>query len=218
LTKRVLSVALVFVLGGAASGAAQDVQVDLVPYVGLYVAATSLAEFSVTDPEGTLKFGQEPGLLLGGRVDLWFARDFGLEGNFAYAFSNAKLEFEDGSGVSNLCEEDTDCSAYVWMAGGSVLYRFLYPEGASYSIYMSAGLAIVGHGGSFWSDFEGNTDIAGTFGVGFTQDFSQRVGVRVNAEYYIYSFQLTADGEDLADSKLQGDLALSAALAFHLGS
>ena len=214
MTKRVLSVALVFVLGGAASGAAQDVQVDLVPYVGLYVAATSLAEFSVTDPEGTLKFGQEPGLLLGGRVDLWFARDFGLEGNFAYAFSNAKLE----SNGDDLCDEDTDCSANVWMAGWSILYRFLYPEGASYSIYMSAGLAIVGRGGSFWSDVEGTTDISGTFGVGFTQDFSRRVGVRVNAEYYIYSFQLTADGEDLADSKLQGDLALSAAFAFHLGS
>jgi len=216
---------LVFLLGGAASGAAQDVQVDLVPYVGLYVAATSLAEFTVTDPdlgEVGLKVGQDPAFMLGGRIDLWFARDFGIEGNFAYAFSNAKLEVEGVPGVSNLCEEDTDCSAYVWMAGGSVLYRFLYPEGASYSIYMSAGLAVVGHGGSFWSDVESTTDIGGTFGVGFTQDFSQRVGVRVNAEYYIYSFKLTADDEDIGpidtDSKLQGDLALSAALAFHLGS
>ena len=223
MSKRALPVALVFLLAGAGSGMAQGVQVDLVPYAGLYVAATSLAEFTVTDPDVGIKVGQEPAFLLGGRVDLWLARDFGIEGNFAYAFSNAKLEAEDASGTTNLCDDpDEDCSAYVWVAGASVLYRFLYPEGASYSIYMSAGLSLIGRGGNFWSDVDGTTDIGGTFGVGFTQNFSKRVGVRVNAEYYIYSFKLTATDENIGnidtDSKLQSDLVLSAALAVHLGS
>jgi hypothetical protein len=223
LIKRALPAALLILLTGGGSAVGQGVQVDLVPYAGLYVAATSLAEFSVTDPDLQIQIGQEPALLVGGRVDLWFARDFGIEGNFGYAFSNAKLEADDGSGTTNLCDDpDEDCSAYVWVAGASAIYRFLYPEGASYSIYMSAGLSVIGRGGTFWSDVDGTTDFGGTFGVGFTQDFSQRVGVRVNAEYYIYSFKLTATDEDIGtidtDSKLQSDLVLSAALAFHLGS
>ena len=220
--KRVLPAALLIVLAGGGNAAAQGVQVDLVPYAGLYVAATSLAEFSVTDPDAQIKVGQEPALLLGGRVDLWLARDFGIEGNFAYAFSNAKLEAEDGSVTTNLCDADEDCSANVWLAGASAIYRFLYPEGASYSIYMSVGLSVIGRGGNFWSDVDGTTDFGGTFGVGFTQDFSSQVGVRVNAEYYIYSFKLKATDEDIGtietDSKLQSDLVLSAALAVHLGS
>ena len=221
--RRAFPAALVILLAGAGSGAAQGIQVDLVPYAGLYVAATSLAEFTVTDPDVAIKVGQEPALLLGGRVDLWLARDFGIEGTFGYALSNAKLEAEDASGTTNLCDEpDQECSAYVWIAGASAIYRFLYPEGASYSIYMSAGLSLIGRGGDFWSDVDGTTDFGGTFGVGFTQDFSKQVGLRVNAEYYIYSFQLKATDEDLGnietDSKLQSDLVLSAALAIHLGS
>ncbi len=225
MTRRIGPAALVVLLAFADRGAAQGIQVDLVPYGGVYVAATSLAEFALTDTAGQvgIKVGQEPAFMAGGRVDLWLARDFGIEGNFAYAFSNAKLEAVDPAGDTNLCDDpDEDCSANVWIAGASAIYRFLYPEGASYSVYMSAGLSLIGRGGNFWSGVDGTTDIGGTFGVGFTQDFSERVGVRANAEYYIYSFKLKTTDEDLGtietDSKLQSDLVLSAALAVHLGS
>lgn len=220
---RIIVTGLLMVFVAATPSAAQ-VQVDLVAYGGLYAPLSNLADSETVDPvEGTigLSVGQSSGLAVGARADLWLSRAWGLEGNFAYAISEATLETETGVGISDLCSVAVDCGARVWMGSLLILYQ-IYPDpDADWSIHFGGGGALISHSGKYWEDIDNTTDFGGVIQLGFAADFTPTAAFRFDAESYLYSYSISFEDPDLGpvttESKFQTDMVFSGAFVFHLG-
>ncbi len=215
-----------FLLALLAAPAAAQLQVDVVPYGGAYLTTNDLLVITAAiSPDDTvqLRGGQRPAAVLGGRVDVWFNPKWGVEGNFAYAFSRGELETTRGGATQDLCTEaGTDCSAHVIYGSVKALYRIYPKPDSDYSIHLAAGGAYIGRGGAFYDEAGASdtSDFGGVVGVGVEIAASPRFGVAIDLEDYIYAFKtdIEIDGTTYqASSKIQNDLVLSAGLVIHLG-
>jgi hypothetical protein len=213
-------------LGLVAVPAAAQIQVDLVPYIGAYLPINDLAVISFApspDQTNTLTFGQRPGVLIGGRVDVWFSPEWGVEGNFAYAFSSGELTSSIGGQTDDFCSQSgSDCGAYVWYGSVKALYRIYPKPDSGYSIHLAAGPAYIGRGGAFYDGLEASetSDFGGVLGVGLDIAVSSMMGLAIDLEDYIYTYttEVEIDGTTYqASSKIQNDLAFTVGLVIHLG-
>jgi hypothetical protein len=215
-----------FMLGLIAAPAAAQIQVDLIPYVGAYLPTNDLAVISYatsTDQTNKVTFGQRASVLLGGRVDVWLSPKWGVEGNFAYAFSQGEETSSVGGQTDDSCSEaGADCGAYVWYGSVKALYRIYPKPDAGYSVHLAAGPAFIGRGGAFYDGLEGSetSDIGGVLGVGVDVAVSSMMGLAIDFEDYIYKYKTDVDIEGTtyeASSKIQNDLAFTVGLVIHLG-
>jgi len=215
-----------FLLGLVAVPAAAQIQVDLIPYIGGYLPTNDLAVVSfASSPDQTtsLRAKQRPGFLLGGRVDLWFSPKWGVEGNFAYAFSQGDLTSSVGGQTDDLCiQASTDCGAYVWYGSVKALYRISPKPDSDYSIHLAAGPAYIGRGGAFYDELDASdtSDFGGVLGVGVDVAVSPMLGLAIDLEDYIYSYKTEVEIAGTtyqASSKIQNDLAFTVGLVIHLG-
>ena len=212
-------------LGLVAAPAAAQIQVDLIPYAGAYFTTNDLVAINLAGSAGdtaTLKTSQRPAVLLGGRVDVWLSPTWGVEGNFAYAFSDGELKSSFGGGTEDLCTTGADCSAYVWYGSVKALYRIKPAPESQYTVHFAAGGAYIGRGGAFYDegDATDTSDIGGVIGIGVDVAVSPMFGVAVDLEDYVYTYKtdIEIDGTTYpASSKIQNDLVFSVGLVIHLG-
>lgn len=89
------------------------------------------------------------------------------------------------------------------------------------------GLAVIGHTSSddpdlgdtaLWDGADGTTDFGGVLGIGILLNVSDNIGVRIDAQDYLYSAKFSDEetGEE-TDSEFQNDLLFSAGLSIGLG-
>ena len=215
-----------FLLGLVAVPAAAQIQVDLIPYIGGYLPTNDLAVVSFAsspDQKTSLRAKQRPGFLLGGRVDLWFSPKWGVEGNFAYVFSEGDLTSSVGGQTDDLCiQASTDCGAYVWYGSVKALYRISPKPDSDYSIHLAAGPAYIGRGGAFYDELDASdtSDFGGVLGIGVDVAVSPTMGLAIDLEDYIYSYKTEVEIAGTtyeASSKIQNDLAFTVGLIIHLG-
>lgn len=222
--RKILLTTVGLVLAGAGAASAQ-VQVDVIPYVGVYLPTGDLANFDVTFTPGpgnaNLKAKHKTALLFGGRVDVWLSRAFGVEGTFAYALSDGELTAaEPGGTITDLCAETPQsCSAAVYLGSIKGLYRVFAND--RWSIHFAGGGALIARSDDLYEEASETLDFGGVLGVGATVELSSRIGIAINAEDYLYSYSTTVDIEDFGTvdtgSKFQSDLVFSAGLVIHLG-
>jgi len=216
----------VLMLGLIAAPAAAQIQVDLVPYVGAYLPINDLGVVSFAaspDQTNSVTFGQRTSALLGARVDLWFSPEWGVEGNFAYAFSQGELTSSIGDQTDDLCSQSgSDCGAYVWFGSVKALYRIYPKPDSGFSIHLAAGPAYIGRGGAFYDGLEASetSDFGGVVGVGVDVAVSSMMGLAIDVEDYFYSYKTEVEIAGTtyeASSKIQNDFVVSAGLVIHLG-
>jgi hypothetical protein len=195
--------ALALTMVRVAPGLAQLPGIEVSPFVGALVPLTDLVDEAAID----LTASQKEALAVGGRVKVKFPGPLGVEGTFLYAFSD--VESDDAGEV-------VDVNSSVWAASGKPVYTFGLPM-VPVSFNASGGVALVSHD----PDVEGaesETDVGGVVGVGLRLDPPGLLGVRLDVEDYLYSFQPESEeGIELADSQFQSDLVVSVGLVFELG-
>lgn len=224
MTRMILLTTVGLVLAGAGPARAQ-VQVDLIPFAGAYLPTGDLANFNIPLTPGpgnaNLKAKHKTGFLFGGRVDVWLSHAFGVEGSFAYAFSNGELTAaEPGGTITDICEDTPQsCGAAVYLGSVKGLYRIFANE--QWSVHFAGGGTLIARSDDLYEVASETLDFGGVLGVGATVELSSRIGIAVNAEDYLYSYSSTVDieGYDPVDtgSKFQNDLVISAGLVIHLG-
>lgn len=224
----------------ASPAGAQEVTVDLSPYVGLYLPTADFLDYA-EDVDGVtlaLESKHKAAFLFGGRVTLWFTSMFGLEGGFAYALSDADPQVSIRPTIPGLILGWAGESASVWLASLKGLFRLGGDPAAPVKFHVGGGLHVVGRSGDAYSEAalvaiyegimeaeqfeaEGTTDFGGVLNVGATIDVSEVIAFRIDAEDYLYSGKATFEGDlgDVfeSDSKLQNDLVLTGSLVIKLG-
>jgi len=219
--KASLTAVMIMLVGVPATA---QVQVDLIPYFGVYVPVADLAQVSIASGNQTIsvRAQQEWAFLFGGRVDVWLNPKWGVEANLGYAFSDVRLAGESSN--EDVCSQDAsaDCGAYVWLASAKALYRIVPKPDSWYSIHLGAGFAIIGRGGKFFDadDSLGTTNVGAILGAGVDIAVSRMMGIAIDLEDYIYKYKYEVDigGSTLTSSDFwQNDLALTVGLVIHLG-
>jgi Outer membrane protein beta-barrel domain len=214
---RSLGLASAICLVPALSASAQLVEVA--PFVGVVVPLSNVIEQE--DPLfGELAGSHEVGPMFGGRLTLWFTDRLGLEGQAAYAFSNAEAE---QGGESFDCADiglPEDClDASIFFGAAKLLYRLVSPH-AEVSAHLGGGPAVISRSGNAYDSFgieTGKTDIGGLVNLGVSFRVSPRVFIRVDAEDYISSAKFTNLSGLETDSKLQNDLTITAGVQIRIG-
>ncbi len=204
---RIFGFSLVLALAGASSAPAQLPKFELEPYVGAYIPTRNLID---QDFDGTRVTGsQKSGFGFGGRLTFWALGPIGFEGNFVYALSDGETT-QDGQTSSE--------SGSVWAGDLRAIWRLLPgPIG----LHIDGGVAWIGRGGDAYSEItEGKSDVGGVVGAGLRFRLPGLLGIRADADAYLYEAQFTvdADGSSVtADQQFQVDLVLSAGLVIGLG-
>lgn len=220
--KILLSVLASFlVLAFTTPAAAQDKTVEFTPFAGVYLSTADLisetATFEGVDFEASFK--QKTALAFGGRVTGWFTDMVGLEGDFAYALSDVEISAAGGGTAA-----DVDADAGLWAGSGALVLAF--PAGEMAEFRAKGGLAVIGHtssddedldGGSLWEDVDGTTDVGGVLGIGLHLMISDNIGVRIDAQDYLYSAKFGDSDTGETDSQFQNDLLFTAGLSIGLG-
>ena len=232
---RKLSVAAaVLALLAASPAAAQQIAVDLVPFVGFYLPTSDVFDWSLTQ-EGqtaTVTGKHKTGFAFGGRLTLWLSGMFGVEGGFAYGPSDVDYDVTvEGFGQGEFVSSSV--SASVWRGSLKGMVNLVPSPDAALSFFVGGGLAVVGRSGDAYKEFvirvegedipfenEGTTDIGGVLNIGVAFDVSEMIAIRIDVEDYIHSVKQTLRVPDLdliSDSKLQNDLQLTGGVAIRLG-
>jgi len=224
MTRMILLTTVGLVLAGAGPARAQ-VQVDVIPFAGAYLPTGDLANFNVPLTPGpgnaNLKAKHKTGFLFGGRVDVWLSRAFGLEGSFAYAFSDGELtSAEPGGTITDICEDTPQsCGAAVYLGSVKGLYRIFAND--RWSVHFAGGGALIARSDDLYEVASETLDFGGVLGLGATVELGSRIGIAITAEDYLYSYSSTVDIEGYdpvgTGSKFQNDLVISAGLVIHLG-
>ncbi len=190
---------------------AQAPQFELVPYVGAFVPLGDLSDQPLDIAGMTLdRAKQSASLAFGGRAVLWLAGPVGVEGSLLYAPSEAETAV---AGVTS------DQDAYVWAGAGRLLLKLGVP-GAPVHFLLDGGIAVIGRGGDAYDGVSGTSKVGGVVGVAGRFGLSDRFAIRLDAESYVYRARLRPEGLQPPvelDSKLQGDVVLSAGLVIGLG-
>lgn len=223
---RVRLAAVVLALLNAESAAAQKLTLDFVPYAGVFQPVTDLATSNAGNPSvgnADLVVSQGEGFLFGTRLRAWWSRAFGWEGNFAYALSDGEIRVDDPAGSGDdICEDrNLKCNASVWFASSKLIFRLAPRPYTGWSLHVGGGVAVINRVGDLWEEADGTADIGGTLGIGGTFDLSETLGLRIDAEDFLYSFKVSVEnnpelGTSDAVSNFQNDLVFSVGLVVRL--
>lgn len=214
--RKLLSVAGLFVLLVVTPLQAQGPEFGVGVFGGLYLPVSDLIEEDIFELGEGATLGHATAAAFGGRVTLWLTEVFGVEGSFAYALSDAELEV-DGDDVCEFAGEGF-CDANAWLGSVKGLYRFMPQPDANWGLHFGAGVGIIGHGGDFWEEVDGTTDIGGVLNAGVTVNVTPQIAIRIDVEDYLYSAKFEdPDSDAETDSKFQNDLLILGGLQFNLG-
>jgi len=200
------------VVPGSAEAQLPGPQLEIEPYLGVYVPGTDIVEEQILGVDVSL--GHQSSFALGGRLTVWLFGPLGLEGNFMYAFSDVEIQ---AAGLSVVQDE----GAYVWAADARLLLNLL-PLGPI-GLHVGGGIATIQRGGDFYDVVsEGKDDVGGVVGAGLRVKLPGLVGLRADADAYFYSAEITAAIEDVSvpqefGNEFQADFVLSAGLFFAIG-
>ncbi|MGH7607155.1 MAG: hypothetical protein ACREME_07430, partial [Gemmatimonadales bacterium] len=100
--------------------------------------------------------------------------------------------------------EERDTEVFV---GGLKLMVGLSPAESRFGVFLSGGPSIIRRGRDVENEDASVTDWGGVVGLGFRIPFSEAIGLRLEAEDYLYG------GDFDGNRRFQNDLVLSAGLA-----
>ena len=210
--RKIFAVTLLAGLFAAAPARAQLPGLEIEPYIGVFVPGTDVIDEEIAGVDLTI--GHQQSFAVGGRLTLWLLGPLGLEGNIMYAFSDVEV---DALGFSLLADE----GAHVWAADARLLWNLL-PLGPI-GLHLSGGLATINHGGDFYDLVtDGESSVGGVVGGGLRVKLPGLLGVRADADAYLYSIDLAASVSEVIppvifDSQFQVDFVLSAGLILSIG-
>lgn len=202
----------------------QEASFEVVPLVGVLLPSGDLARGTLTEAGGAttdIAVDQKSGVLLGVRVGSWWSRVFGWEASFGYALGEVDARADSGAGGQSLCGPEFDCGGDVWTFNSRIRARWPPDPGSRWYLYGAAGLAVVGHLGDVWERGQATTDLGGVLGIGAALDLSDRFGLRLDVEDYLYTYKPrieddpevgTLDGE----ARTQNDVVISLGLTARL--
>ncbi len=148
-----------------------QVQLDIVPYVGLYRPTSILASgLGVT-------LRQQKSIALGMRITKWWSRRLGIEGTVGYAPSPL---WSSQYGLTY--------PAHVLSISAKALLRAT-PPAARTLVHVGGGVSLISHGGDAYQPWYvgSTTSVAGTATVGAGIRLAQWVAVRLDAEDFVYT-------------------------------
>jgi hypothetical protein len=192
-------------LGTLATPLHGQVQVGLSGFAGAFLPMGDLFEELRLAGRIIANVGQDPGLLVGGRVAVKFSR-FAVDAEAGYAFSNVDLP-------KSIVDLGLDNSASVFLGSLNVTYVIFEAPFSPLSIYVSGGGGLVSRSGEFFDIFEGTTDVAGTLGIGLRYGLGRATQLRFDLRDYISSFAPTRRAEEF-ESRLQNDIVATVGLEF----
>ncbi len=131
---RSTAVVLLCIAWGFPRGVTAQTQLEVAPYVGLYLPTNSL------ESNGFSTVRQQRSVTLGLRVTRWWPGRLGFEASVGYA-------------PSSVLNYGTSLPAHVLTASAKVLWR-VSPAGARAGLHVGGGLGIVGRGGPAYPDGE----------------------------------------------------------------
>jgi hypothetical protein len=173
--------------------AAAQGNVNLVPWVGLYVPTSN--SFSRLDED----FERDVSFIGGARISFWGSDHLGFEATGGYAPA-------DISG-----ETINDTSTDLLLANAKLMIS-ISPVSSGFGFYVGGGGALLARGSDPFDDDESNTDLGGVIGAGLRiGNEDGRVGLRIDVEDYLYN------GSFGDDDDFQNDLVLSLGVSIALG-
>ena len=171
---RSTAVVLLCIAWGFPRGVTAQSQIEVAPYVGLYLPTNSLA----SGLDGTVK--QQSSVTLGMRVTRWWPGRRGFEVSVGYA-------------TSSVLNRGSSLPAHVLTISAKVLWR-VTPPAARAGLHVGGGVGIVGRGGPAYSDanFLGSrASFGGTAVVGGVIKLASSLQWRFDAEDFVYFGYLT---------------------------
>ncbi len=209
-------VILLGIAWGILDAVTAQAQLEVAPYVGLYLPTNSL-ESSV---DGTVK--QQSSVTLGVRVTTWWPGRQGFEASAGYA-------------PSSVLTVGNSVPAHVLTVSAKLLWR-VTPPAARAGLHVGGGIGIVGRGGPAYPDGEylgPRASFGGIAVVGGVIKVASSLQWRFDAEDFIYFADVTCrrtgagggvcsagatTGNTPTPSRLQNDVVLSLGLAFTPGA
>jgi hypothetical protein len=189
-------------------------------YGGLYDATNDL--YDELSQTVFLRFGQNIGGTVGGRISIWPSSRVGIEIEASGASSNVRVRLAD----LELGAIDTTFSGNLFMGSINIQWAFIRPPLEPLAVYLSGGIGVVSRTGdwidfldlalgSVGGEFKKPTDIAGVIGLGLKYSIARHFNIRGDFKDYISSFQV----EDLqGDSRIQNDLQITVGMEYFFGS
>ncbi len=181
---------LVF-LGVAVRPASAQGAVTITPYVGVFVPTNN----SFTALGDVIK--RRNSFIGGTRITLWGRSALGIE--FTAGYAPARIQVA-GATIS----QDRKSNVFV---GGLKLMLGHSPAASGVGFYIGGGPALIHRGQNVLNPKQSQTDLGGIAGAGLRLSLGQMIGLRIDAEDYLY-------GGNFSGSKdFQNDLVLSAGLS-----
>ncbi|HTR21661.1 MAG TPA: hypothetical protein VMH88_12470 [Gemmatimonadales bacterium] len=190
-------------------------QVEVTPFVGLYLPTSSVIQETAVGLTVSGKHGTT--FLFGARLTYWTSPSVGLEASLGYTPSSMTFSVDTG-GVR---VGSADTSAHVILGSARVLYK-VGPKGGDTDIHLLAGVGFISHGGAAYDllgqgggGISGTTDIGGVVGASVRFRVSAKLKARVDVEDNLYSAKFNIGGAETT-SHFQNDIAVSLGLAIPL--
>jgi hypothetical protein len=180
-----------FGLAFASRPAQAQGSVSLTPYAGVFVPTKN----SFTSLGNDIK--RNNSFIGGGRLTLWGRSPLGVE--FSAGFAPARVVV---AGATINASRKTNV-----FVGGLKLMFGLSPATSPLGVYIGAGPAIVRRGSDVSNNNQSQTDFGGLVGAGLRLPLGSGIGVRFDAEDYLYG------GNFSGSKQFQNDLVLSGGLS-----
>lgn len=196
---------LLAVAGLAAPATAQGRRIEAVPFIGGLIPTDVLGSARIPGL-GTPITAEIEGVTaaaFGGRLSVWGAGRFGLEGTFAYSASDVRV-------ILGPFNQTLDSE--VQLGSVKAMYRATN-QATGTDLVVGAGIAGVNHSGEGFQLVSGQFDVGGVVGAGLHIVMSPQVTLRFDGELYMYSWSAGSG----FGSKLQKDLLMTVGLGLKLG-
>ncbi len=187
----VSALALLGLMAGARSAHAQG-SVSITPYAGIYVPTKN----TFSSVGNSIR--RNNSFIGGGRLTLWGRSLLGVE--FVAGFAPARVEVA-GATINANRNSNVVVGALKLMVGVS-------PATSGLGFFVGAGPAIIRRGEDVLHSNRSQTDFGALVGAGLRLPLGQAIGVRFDAEDYMYG------GNFSGTKSYQNDLALTAGLSF----
>ncbi len=165
--------------------------VSLTPYAGIYVPTKN----SFSSVGNSIK--RNNSFVGGARLTLWGKSPLGLELSGGYSPARIKVA---GATINGERKSNVVLASLRLMIG-------LSPAASGLGLYVGAGPALIRRGSDVLNSSQSKTDFGGNIGAGLRLPIGHSIGVRFDAEDYLY------DGNFDGSKKFQNDLALTAGLS-----
>lgn len=188
-------------------GAAQR-QIEVVPFVGLYIPTANVIDQFDSACSCQVAAKQHTAIDVGGRVVAWVTDRLGLEGAFGFSPSGATATAPGYAPI--------DRSGRVITTSARLLAA-LGPRTRNRYFYVSGGIGLVVRGGDAWAGTSGRTRLAGAIGAGVRVELAPPLALRAELADVFYSTQFSTASTPPTQSQFQHDLVLSLGLAVPVG-